>query len=248
MELNYTCNEPPYVIDSYTKNILGNPPLQPDIMLNDNWNYSWATYCANQIDYFHLRQASLKMAGDADFIFVGDDDFIFGAGAPRVINECCQYLLLNQSCGAILLGANFGGEGAKHGDEIYITNNGHLNVNRGIVLRNRDRLMDNRFHATGALEDSIINFTCLLDGYYICRRLHVPIEHSISRNTLSTQHSDMNYDMDFIKSQGIWSKVNKFIGPWQEQSIWPYGIWDKYRQAAMRNGRDIRYGLNGEIT
>jgi hypothetical protein len=245
----YNMNEPPYIIESYTKNVLINPPLFPDYQEEiPLWNTKWRSYNSSPaIDFFSMRQDSLEMAGNADVIFVGDDDFKFEEGSSEVINECCVYLEENPDCGAILLGANFGEEGKSHRDEIYITNKGHLNTNRGILVRNRLDIMDNRFHALGALEDSIISFTCLLDGYYIARRLHVPIEHVVERNTLRSDHHNINYDLDFIKNRGIWNKVTEILGEWEEQSIWPGMIWKEYRRACMVNGRIPKYTIEGCI-
>jgi hypothetical protein len=250
INLDYDNNVPPYIIESYTKNILFNPPIRDDIYIDGSqWNYKWlAVHTGSpKIDYFTLRQASLEMAGNADLIYVGDDDFIFGPGASGVINECCLYMEEHLHCGAILLGANFGAEGAKHGNEIYITNHGHLNTNRGIIVRNRAPVMDSNFHALGAMEDSIISFTCLMDGYYIARRLHVPIEHFVTRNTLAEDHDNPNYDLKFIKHRGIWNRVEEVLGRWPMQEVWPREIFREYRQAAMINEWPARYQEDGTI-
>jgi hypothetical protein len=246
---NYTMAAPPYIIDSYTKNILINPPMiLEDALLLPNWNVQWKRHNSfgATTDFFSLRQDSLSMAGNSDLIYVGDDDFLFD-GASSIINECCVYLEEHQDCGAILLGANLGGEGEKHGTDIYITNNGHLNTNRGILLRNRECLMNNSFHALGALEDTIISFTCLLDGYYIARRLNVPITHTVERNTLKEDHTNRNYDLKFIKTKGIWNRVTEILGEWPDQNIWPKGIWGEYRRVAMINGFEPKYDQEGEI-
>jgi hypothetical protein len=239
----------PRVIDSFTKNILTNPPVWKHEELA-TWNCLWKTYNTPDqlVDYFSIRQDSLNMAGDAEYIFVGDDDFKFNEGSSEVINECINYMWNNNDCGAILLGANFGEEGAKHGDEVYITNNGHLNTNRGIILRNnRKELMVNAFHALGAMEDSIISFTCLLDGYYVARRLHVPIDHIVERNSIMLDHTNINYDKHFILTQGIWSKVHKQLGGWYEQHIWPKGVWSHYHQMSMIRGFTPKYDYEGNI-
>jgi len=247
---NYRMAVPPYIIDSYTMNVLINPPLSYHNVKMDRWNVKWKCYESfAAIDYFSIRQDSLEMAGNADLIFVGDDDFKFNEGSSEAINECCLYMERNKDCGAILLGANWGEEGKLHENEVYITNKGHLNTNRGIILRNRDRLrlMNNGFHALGAMEDSVISFTCLLDGYYIARRLHVPIEHIVERNTLSYDHDNADYNLKYLKAKGIWSKINKLIGPWKDQNIWPKGIWPYYRQMAMLNGFIPKYDVDGSL-
>ena len=247
---NYSVAAPPYIIDSYTVNVLINPPLSYRNVKMDRWNVKWKIYNSfAHTDYFSIRQDSLEMAGNAELIFVGDDDFKFNEGSSETINECCLYMERNPDCGAILLGANFGKEGLDHGDEIYITNNGHLNTNRGIILRckDRSRLMNDGFHALGAMEDSVISFTCLLDGYYIARRLHVPIEHIVERNTLSYDHDNADYNLKYLKAKGIWSKINKLIGPWKDQNIWPKGIWPYYRQMAMLNGFIPKYDVDGSL-
>jgi len=247
---NYRMAVPPYIIDSYTMNVLINPPLNYHNVKMDRWNVKWKCYESfAAIDYFSIRQDSLEMAGNADLIFVGDDDFKFNEGSSEAINECCLYMERNKDCGAILLGANWGEEGKLHENEVYITNKGHLNTNRGIILRNRDRLrlMNNGFHALGAMEDSVISFTCLLDGYYIARRLHVPIEHIVERNSLFPGNTNQNYDLDFVRKRGIWSKVVKTLGSWEDQNIWPMGIWQHYRQMAMVNGFLLTYDIDGTI-
>jgi len=247
---NYRMAVPPYIIDSYTMNVLINPPLSYHNVKMDRWNVKWKCYESfAAIDYFSIRQDSLEMAGNADLIFVGDDDFKFNEGSSEAINECCLYMERNKDCGAILLGANWGEEGKLHENEVYITNKGHLNTNRGIILRNRDRLrlMNNGFHALGAMEDSVISFTCLLDGYYIARRLHVPINHIVERNSLFPGNINQNYDLDFVRKRGIWSKVVKTLGSWEDQNIWPMGIWQHYRQMAMVNGFLLTYDIDGTI-
>jgi hypothetical protein len=243
----YSIATPPYTVDSFTKNILVNPPIDSAIGLA-GWNVKWKIYHANYcIDYFSIRQDSLEMAQNADVIYVGDDDFKFDIDASKVINECCLYMIQNPDCGAILLAANFGGLGEITGDQITIVNNGHLNTNRGIIVRNRPKLMENRFHALGAMEDSIISFTCLMDGYYIARRCNVPIRHIVERHTLREHHDNPNYDLNWLKHYGVWSKVSKLLGGWEDQNIWPPGIWTHYRQAAMVFGRIPRYTPEGEI-
>ena len=227
---DYDMGAPPYIIDSFTK-------IYCLIHQYQNGNISATWNCLHKkyysfvaIDFFSIRQDSLEMAGNADLIFVGDDDFKFNAGSSTVINECCLYMSEHSDCGAILLGANFGEEGAKHNDEIYVTNNGHLNTNRGIILRNRkEGLMDNRFFALGAMEDSVISFTCLINGYYIARRLHVPIDHIVERNSIMIDHQNIDYDKKYLMAKGIWSRVHKELGGWYEQDIWPKGVWKEYR-------------------
>jgi hypothetical protein len=242
---NYDANLSPYVIDSYTQNILVNPPLQSDIYLYSNWNIKWVSYeCAVYTDYFSLRQDSLAMAGNADFIYVGDDDMRFFEGSSEVINECIKYMILNEDCGAIYLAANFGEEYKYHDKEIYVINNGHIGTNRGIILRNRPVLMDNRLHALGANEDFIIGFTAVMQGYYICRKLHVPIEHPANNNRVGVSP---NSNMDFMMSRGIMSKVNKFIGKWTDHNIWPENIFKIYRQEAMKKGFGFTYDTDGSI-
>jgi hypothetical protein len=246
---NYDMAVPPYVINSFTKNILTNPPIY-DAENLATWNYKWKSYNSfDATDYFSIRQDSLDMAGHADLIFVGDDDFKFRYEASKIINECCRYMLDNEGCGAILLGANFGDEGAKHNDDIYITNDGHLNTNRGIILRNRKgrSLMKNSLHALGAMEDSVISFTALLDGYYIARRLHVPIDHIVERNSIKIDHVNPSYDKNYLVKKGIWSKVHMQLGGWYEQAIWPKGLWREYRRMAMIRGFVPKYDEFGNI-
>ena len=245
---NYDMNVAPYIIDSYTLNVLTNPPIVPGSSLK-NWNINWKKYHTESpaIDYFSIRQDSLAMADNSELIYVGDDDFKTRDDFSETINQCCLYMHQNRDCGAIILGANFGEEGKLHGNEIYITNSGHLNTNRGIILRNRKRLMDNRFHALGAMEDSIISFTCLIYGYYVARRLHVPVDHVVERNSLKIDHDNVNYDLNYLKNRGIWSKVDKLLGGWKEQNVWPIGIWKHYRQSAMVNGFVPKYDQDGHI-
>jgi len=157
-------------VDSFTRNILVNPPF-PYMFHLPGWNCEYKTYnFRDAIDMFMMRQDSFKMARNSDIIFIGDDDFEFMHGSTAVINQCCLHMTENLDCGAIYLGGNFGGEGDHHKNEIYITNKGHLGTNRGILVRNRKGMMDNRLHALGANFDSVIGFTCLLQGYYVARR------------------------------------------------------------------------------
>ena len=244
----YDVNVAPYIIDSYTLNVLTNPPIAPELFLK-KWNVKWKKYHTESpaIDYFSIRQDSLDMAGHSELIYVGDDDFKTRDNFSEVINECFLYMYRNKDCGAIILGANFGEEGKLHGNDIYITNNGHLNTNRGIILRNREKLMDNNFHALGAMEDSVISFTCLMDGYYVARRLHVPVDHIVERNSLRENHENINYDFSFLKNRGIWNKVHNILGGWPDQNVWPKGIWKFYRRMAMVNGFVPRYDQDGHI-
>jgi hypothetical protein len=242
----YIMNTPPYVIDSYSLNLLINPPLQSDLYFPD-WNVEYRQYFSFPvIDMFSMRQDSLAMARNAEFIFIGDDDMRFEEGSSEVINECCYYMIKNEDCGAIYLGGNFGGEGAKHGKEIYIDNKGYLGTNRGILVRNRPVMLDQRLHAPGANFDAALAFTCLMQGYYVARRLHVPIQH-LTTNVMKENHPNQFYDLNYLRSQGIMSKVNEVIGRWTNHALWPTGIFYLYRQAAMRQGFICKYDEDGVI-
>jgi hypothetical protein len=243
---NFKCNNS---VNSFTKNVLFNPPIVANNNLWDDWNVRWKSYYTEKYtDYFSIRQDSLAMADNSELIFIGDDDFIFQEGSIKIIHECAEYMIKNADCGAIYLGAYFGDEYKKHGEEIYIANDGHLGTNRGIMLRNRKReLLDNRLHALGANEDFVIGFTCLLQGYYICRRLNVPIKHVRERNTLTEGNQYINYDTKYLREHGIMSKINTYIGEWTNQNIWPKNIFIEYCTAAQINGFFPKYRENGEI-
>jgi hypothetical protein len=231
-------------VDSFTKNVLFNPPVPPTNRWDD-WNVRWKAYHSGEYtDYFSIRQDSLAMAENADIIFVGDDDFIFQEGSSQVIDECCFYMDENKDCGAIYLAANFGDAYKSHGNEIYIINNGHLGTNRGIILRNREVMMWNEFHALGANEDFIIGYTCVLQGYYLCRKLHMPIEHPANNNRIGTSK---NSEIDFLMSKGIMSKINKHLGYWADHNQWPEGIFKIYHKNALAIGWKPRYTADGEI-
>jgi hypothetical protein len=234
-------------VDSFTRNVLFNPPI-PYLFHKDGWNCEYKTYnFRSAIDMFTMRQDSFKMAKNADLIFIMDDDFEFKKGSTAVINQSCLHMTENPDCGAIYHGGNFGGEGALHGDEIYITNKGHLGTNRGIIVRNRkEDLLDNRLHALGANFDAVIGFTCLLQGYYVARRLHVPIEHH-TKNVMRENHPNKFYSLDYLRNYGIMSKVNKVIGRWNDHAVWPDNIFVHYRQGAMRNSRMLWYTVEGDI-
>jgi hypothetical protein len=244
----YDCALPPYVVDSYSKNILINPPLAPDCFIGHDWNVEWRAYISFPVlDMFSLRQDSFKMARNADIIYIGDDDMHFEyQKSSFVINECCEYMMLNQDCGAIYLGGNFGGEGDTHGNEIYITNKGHLGTNRGILVRNREQILLNRLHALGANFDAVVGFTCLLQGMYVARRLHVPIKH-FTTNVMEEGHPNKFYDLEYLRTQGIMSKVNQVIGKWEDHAVWPENIFTMYRQAAFVRGFVPKYDIEGNI-
>lgn len=235
------------VVSSFTKNVLFNPPI-PYYDRWDRWNVKWKTYNFRlHIDMFWMREDSLRMAEDADLIYIGDDDMEFKEGSTSAINQCCNYMQENPDCGAIYLGGNFGGEGDHHKDEIYITNKGHLGTNRGILVRNRDEeLLNRRLHAPGANFDAVIGFTALLQGYYIARRLHVPIEHHTD-NVMKEDHVDPFYDINYMKRYGIMARVNEVIGDWNDHAVWPENIFTFYRQAVMRNGWLPKYDVQGNI-
>jgi hypothetical protein len=242
----YDINVSPDLIDSYSKNILVNPPIQNDVYV-PGWNTEWREYnSAPTIDMFSMRQDSFLMARNADIIYIGDDDMAFKEGSSETINECCDYMQDNPDCGAIYLGGNFGGEGKEHGEEIYIINRGHVGTNRGILVRNRPRILDNRLHALGANFDAVVAFTCLLDGLYIARKLHVPIQH-YTTNIMKENHKDIFYDLTYLKNKGIMSRVNKVIGKWEDHAVWPENIFNYYRQAAMREGRVPKYHQDGSM-
>lgn len=234
------------IVDSFTKNVLFNPPIGAGTTRWGDWNVKWKSYKMEEyIDYFAIRQDSIDLAGNADFIFVGDDDMIFRKGSTAVINECVQYLINNEQCGAIYLAANFGEAYKYHENEIYVLNNGHLGINRGVVLRNRkEDKMDNRLHALGANDDFIIGYTCVLQGYYICRRLHVPIDHPAKNNRVDTSK---NSEYTFMMSKGIMSKVNKHIGKWEDHNQWPENIFKYYTQSVHAKGWKLKYNLDGTI-
>jgi hypothetical protein len=243
--LCYT-SSPYSIIDSYTLNVLFNPPVSPDFKTIE-WNCKWMQIYSKEVfDMFSYRQASLKMAGNADIIFIGDDDFEFQYPSYSVIDDCAAYMWDNPDCGAIYLGGNFGGEGKLHGDEIYIANKGHLGTNRGIIVRNRPNLMENSLHALGANFDAVIGFTCLMQGYYVARRLHVPILHH-TKNIMEENHKSTFYDLNYLRKYGIMSKINEVIGKWTDHAVWPIEIFSLYRQAAMVNGRMLYYDIDGSF-
>jgi hypothetical protein len=234
-------------ISSFTKNVLFNPPIARYCYI-PNWNYKWKIYHSYPtIDMFWMRQDSLYMAENADIIYIGDDDMEFKEGSTEVINQCCAYMQDNQDCGAIYLGGNFGGEGDFHKDEIYIANKGELGTNRGILVRNKPVILDNRFHALGAIFDCIVGFTCMMQGMYVARRLHVPIEH-FTTNILKENHEQLFYDLNYINKLGIRNKVNEVIGEWTDRKGWPPSIFTQYRQAAMKSGYYPKYDIYGNIT
>ena len=246
---NYNIVDPSNTcIDSYSKYVLFNPPM-PFCNRWDDWNVGWLNYTPRgAIDYFSLRQASLDMAKNSEIIYIGDDDFIFQEGSTKVINQCIAYMQEYRDCGAIYLGKNFGKAGKNHGEGIYISNSGHLGTNRGILLRNRSEdLLDNRLHALGANEDFVIGFTCLLQGYYIARRLHVPIDHSRERNNLEEDNPNINYNLQYLRSKGIMSKINEHIGEWHDHNFWPKNIFKIYNHSARDKGWQPKYSTHGEI-
>jgi hypothetical protein len=233
-------------VDLFTKNVLFN-----NVEYCDCWGY-WNVECkyyhhGSVIDMFTIKQDSLAMARNFELIYIGDDDFSFQEGSTEVINQCCAYMQDHLNCGAIYLGGNFGGEGDLHGNEIYITNKGHLGTNRGILVRNRYMVLDKRLHAPGANEDFVIGFTCLLQGYYIARRLHVPIGHSRERNHMSEDNLNMTYNLNFLRNCGIMSKVNKLIGQWDDHNIWPKNIFHYYSSMARDRNFIPVYSDTGEI-
>jgi hypothetical protein len=232
---------------SYTLNVLLNEPF-PRNYQNKEWNIKYMQiFSKDVLDMFSYRQASLEMAGNADIIFIGDDDFEFTHKSYNVIDDCVTFMWDNPDCGAIYLGGNFGGEGALHGDEIYIANKGHLGTNRGIIVRNRKQdLLDNRLHALGANFDAVIGFTCLLQGYYVARKQHVPIEHH-TKNVMREGHENKFYDLNYLRKYGIMRKVNEVIGFWDDHAVWPVEIFAHYRQAAMVNGRMLFYDIDGSF-
>jgi hypothetical protein len=219
----YTCDNS--CIDSFSVNVLTNHAIS-SLFVHPTWNTKWISYkSSGPIDYFHLRQSSLAMAENADFIYIGDDDFKFKEGSTEIINQCCEYLIKNPDCGGVWMGGKFGGEGALHGNEIFIANNGSLGTNRGIMLRNRPVLMDNRLHALGSCEDAVIGFTCLMQEYYIARRLNVSCIENGPQEILSEDNKNINYNLKFIREQGIRAKVSQVIGEWDSRTEWPKGIW-----------------------
>jgi hypothetical protein len=246
---NYHIYEDNNIVSSYTKNLLTNPPV-PEYFYPIKWNCQWKIFHTNKplVDYFSLRQASIAMADDADLIFIFDDDFVFLEESISAINQLCYYMFDNQDCGAIYCGGNWGEEGKEHGDEIFITNKGHLNTNRGILVRNGPLVMYEEFHGLGACEDWAIGFTCLMHGNYIARRLHFPIMHRIERNTLEVDHKNINYDIGYILTKGVLSQVMKVTkSKFDLSGEWPSGIWQMYRRMAMTTGQVPKYDVNGNI-
>jgi hypothetical protein len=241
---NYKMDFP---ITSFTKNVLTNPPFQKNQYVQE-WNVEWKCYNPSEglIDFFSIRQDALDMCKHADFIFMLDDEFVFREESSKVINQCCLYMMNNIDCGAIYLGGNFGGEGDSHKDEIYITNNKLLSLNRGIVLRNKAVNMDNRLHGLGWADETIIGFTNLMQGYYLARRMHVPIDHD-SKNWLSEDNENLNYNTDYIINNGIGVGINRVIGKWDKLDVWPKNIFNLYHQAAMKKGFVPKYDVEGEI-
>jgi hypothetical protein len=106
--------------------------------------------------------------------------------------------------------------------------------------------LDNRLHALGANFDAVVGFTCLLQGLYVARRLHVPIEHNTTQ-IMKEGHLNLNYNLIYLLEYGIMAKVNEAIGKWEDHAVWPENIFQHYRQAAMRNGYDFKYDVEGNI-
>jgi len=235
-------------VDSFTCNVLFNPPVYNTHYYDETvWNVEFKKYNHGKvIDMFAMRQDSIAMAGHSEFIFIGDDDLEFRTGATETINQCVDYMVKREDCGAIYLGGNFGGEGDKHGTEIYITNHGHLGTNRGILVRNRPIVLDNDLHAPGANFDFAVGFTALVQGYYIARRLHTPIDHH-TKNVISLDNPNVFYNLQFLQEKGIMSKVNKYIGEWVDHSVWPDEIFTKYNFSAYRKDFKPAYSCEGKI-
>jgi hypothetical protein len=189
----------------------------------------------------------MAMAPNADVIFIGDDDMRFKKGSTEIINQCCQYMEDNPNCGIILLGGKFGGEGAHHGDEIYIANKGSMGLNRGIMIRNRPVMMDNRFYALGALDEVVICLTAMMQGYYVSRRLNIScIEHD-NLGRISEDNPNIDYNLNYIRTKGIRSKIEKVLGKWESREEWPPGIWVEYRIACTMRDKNPVYDLDGSI-
>jgi hypothetical protein len=249
MEKNFIYKNKDSCIDSFTVNVLVNPPVKNGYF-HPKWKTKWTrSFTDGPIDYFTLRQESLDMANHADLIYIGDDDFSFKEGSTEIINECCQYMINNLYCGAIYLGGKFGGEGAQRGDKIFIANKGSLGTNRGIILRNtgRDWLMDNNMHALGACEDATIAFSMLKNGYYIARRLNVSSIDSVSLGVISEDNENINYNLQFIKEKGIRYKVGQYIGTWDSRTEWPENIWSMYVDECAFFKRKAFYDRMGNI-
>jgi hypothetical protein len=241
-------------IDSFTKNVLINPPIQKDfpqqLFLGHDWNFKWKSYhMSSYIDFFWLRQDAISMADNADFIFLGDDDMVFREGSSEAIDECCLHMKEHPDCGAIYLSDKFGNEYKTHDKEIYIINSGHISINRGILVRNREIAMDNRLHAVGACDDWAVGFTAMMQGYYLARKLYVPIEHPVVTRIgkMGDKGVNIGSDIDFLKTEGIFSKIDEVIGPIEDPGIWPKNIFRLYRQAAMLKGFVPKYDADGEM-
>ena len=92
----YDINTPPYIVESYTKNVLINPPIPRDFYV-EGWNCQWKIYhCSPTHDAFWMRQDALDMAKNAELIYICDDDMEFKDGASQWINECCVYMKDNE--------------------------------------------------------------------------------------------------------------------------------------------------------
>jgi hypothetical protein len=237
-------------IDSFTMNVLTNPPINRFSFINEKWNIRWKSYhMSPYIDFFWLRQDAIVMADNADFIFLGDDDMVFREGSSEAIDECCIYMKENPDCGAIYMSNKFGDEYKTHDDKIYVINKGHISINRGILVRNREVVIDNRLHAVGACDDWAIGFTAIMQGYYLARKLYVPIEHPVVTRIgkMGEEGVNIGSDIEFLKTKGIFSKINEVIGPIEDPGIWPKNIFNLYHQAAMKKGFVPKYDVEGEI-
>jgi hypothetical protein len=242
-DIHYPYNK---VISSVTRHVLFNHPISPKFNL-PKWHCEHRNYdTLGPTDFVTMRQDSLDMAKNSDFIFVGDDDMQFLVGSVGTISQCIEYMIEYPDCGVIYLGGGFGEEGLNHGDEIFIANRDWLATNRGMILRNKPVHIDNRLFALGSGADVAMGFTCLMQGYYIARRLHTPILHD-TKNRWLNHNRNITYDLQYIQEKGIIAKVNQVIGPWEGFPEWPKAIFSLYRQEAMRNGRIPKYDENGEI-
>jgi hypothetical protein len=243
-DLNHVSNQ---CVDTFSVNVLTNPPIHREFSFLE-WNFKWVDIRSHiATDFFTLRQESIKMAPYADIIYIGDDDMEFREGSTEVINHCTMYMENHKDCGAIYLGGNFGGEGAHHGGEIFISNTGSFGINRGVILRNRPELLDNRLHALGACEDAIMGFTALMQGYYIARKLNIQSIYHESAHRIGEDAEDINYNLPYIRNYGFRKVVGQVIGPWESRTEWPKDIWHLYLKKCKFFRCEPRYDENGSI-
>ena len=190
-------NDSLYPIDGGDVFLLAQPPFREDFY-HIGVETTWIQYPkADVTDWMGIRRDCLNV-GDYEYYYIVDDDIIFTKESPAFIEKALQYMDDNPLCGALYFCGTVGGMCTEQ--KVIRIEGGHLNTNRGILIRGGHAPFHDKFHFTGACDDWALGLTKIMQGFYIARYFMAPMD--VRQPTqLGRGSGTLTYDMEFIESE-----------------------------------------------